>query len=119
MERNCQSCLFVIIQQSDSIMAKGDLNEIINSGEAFLFDFSTNRRSPCKVLHPILQEVAKEKVAKTRFIKIDKDKNPNATARFNLRYAPSMILFKNEEIKCRQSCVVPLQNSLSKMKKYA
>ena len=56
---------------------------------------------------------------KNEFWKIDKDKNPNATARFNLRYAPSMILFKNEEIKCRQSIVVPLQNSLSKMKKYA
>lgn len=100
-------------------MAKGNFKEIINSGEAVLVDFSATWCGPCKALHPILQEVSKEKIPNSRIIKIDVDKNPSASAKFNVRSVPTLILFKNGEIKWRQSGVIPAQNIINEIKKYA
>ena len=100
-------------------MAKGKFNEIINSGEAVLVDFSATWCGPCKALHPILEDVAKAKVPNTRIIKIDVDKNPSTSARFEVRSVPTLIIFKNGEIKWRESGVVPAANILNEMKKYA
>lgn len=100
-------------------MAKGRFNDIVNSGEAVLVDFSATWCGPCKALHPILQEVAKAKVPNTRIIKIDIDKNPNTAAKFKVQSVPTLLLFKNGEIKWRQSGVVPAKQILNEMNKYA
>jgi thioredoxin 1 len=100
-------------------MAKEKFSDIIESDLAVLVDFSATWCEPCKALHPILKDVANHKVPNTRIVKIDIDKNPNTAARFNVKSVPTMILFRNGEIKWRQSGVVPAQNIITEMRKYA
>lgn len=82
-------------------------NELINSDQPVLVDFFAEWCGPCKMMSPILKEVISQVNGKARVIKVDIDKNPSAAAKFGVRSVPTLIIFKNGEIKWRQSGVVP------------
>lgn len=81
-------------------------NEIINSDQPVLVDFFATWCGPCKVMSPILDEVAKKVQGKARVLKIDVDKNQQAAATYQVRGVPTLILFKNGKQLWRQSGVV-------------
>lgn len=80
--------------------------DLIKSETPVLVDFYADWCGPCKMMAPYLEEVAQKMKGKVKVIKVDVDKNQQASAKYKVQGIPTLILFQNGEIKWRQSGVV-------------
>jgi thioredoxin 1 len=80
--------------------------ELIKGETPVLVDFYATWCGPCKTMSPILEDVKSQLKGKAKVLKIDVDKNPQASAYYQVRSVPTLILFKKGKQLWRQSGVV-------------
>ena len=96
-----------------------EFTDIIKSSKPTLVDFYATWCGPCKMMHPILEQV-KEKVNESAtIVKIDVDKNQDLSAQFRVQSVPTLIIFKDGEVKWRAAGAHSADDHEKKLKEFA
>ena len=74
-------------------------NEVLQSETPVLVDFWAQWCGPCKMLSPILDELAGEYAGKVKIGKVDVDKNQELSAQYSVLSIPTLLIFKNGKVR--------------------
>jgi thioredoxin 1 len=72
--------------------------EVLNSAKAVLVDYWAEWCGPCKMVAPILAEIADEYADKLKIAKLNIDENPKTPPKYGIRGIPTLMLFRNGSI---------------------
>jgi thioredoxin 1 len=74
-------------------------NEVLNSPQPVLVDFWAEWCGPCKMLAPLLDEIAVEQNGRARVAKVNIDHNPALAARYGIQSIPTLLYFAHGEVR--------------------
>jgi len=76
--------------------------DVIQSDTPVLLDFWAEWCSPCKMIAPVLDQIAAEYEGKLRIVKLNIDENPQTPQKFNIRSIPTLLLFNKGSVAAQQ-----------------
>jgi len=73
--------------------------EVNQSDKPVIVDFWAEWCGPCKMIAPLLDEIAKEKAESVKVAKVNVDENQSLSFKYNIRAIPSLLFFKNGQLR--------------------
>lgn len=88
---------------------------VLKSDKPVLVDLWAEWCGPCKMIHPIMEEMATEFEGKAIMTSMDVEANSNLTAKYRIRNIPTVLFFKNGEVVDKQVGAVPKAKFISRL----
>lgn len=88
---------------------------VVKSDKPVVVDFWAEWCGPCRMIAPIIEDLAKEYDGKAVITKCDVDNSPQVAAKFGIRNIPTVLFFKGGQIVDKQIGAVPKSNFVTKL----
>ena len=93
-------------------------SEVLEASQPVLVDFTAVWCGPCKMLEPVVIELAGEWANKVKVVKLDVDHNASVAMQYQVMSVPTLMLFKQGEVKERLTGYKPKKQIVSKLNPY-
>ncbi len=90
-------------------------NEVLQADKPVLVDFTATWCQPCKMIDPIVKQLAQDWDGKVKVVKLDADENPNVLMQYGVLGIPTLILFKAGQVKERVTGYQPKEKLVTKL----
>ena len=89
--------------------------EVMKSDKPVVVDFWAEWCGPCKLIAPLLDEIAREKAGTVKVAKVNVDENQSLSSQYNIRAIPALLFFKNGQLRDQVTGVTSKKDLLTRI----
>ena len=93
--------------------------EVTQDGKPVIVDFWAEWCGPCKMIAPLLDEIAREKADAVKVAKVNVDENQSLSLKYNIRAIPALLFFKNGQLRDQLTGVTSKKDLLNRIEALA
>jgi thioredoxin 1 len=114
--------VFFLAMENSDIITLNESNfdrELTQDDKPIIVDFWAEWCGPCKMISPLLDEIAREKAGALKIAKVNVDENQSLSFKYNIRAIPALLFFKNGQLRDQVIGVTSKKDLLSRVEALA